>query len=190
MEQDNNKFSQDDHAWFDALSGKGDSTQMNQLRQMLIETELADSKLEDTTHDWQRLQFAIRREKGHADSQERNGWRYFAMAASVIIMVGAATLMLKTNDVSNPASIDSATVMRGTSEEIIFSAIPEQDAKQLEIELNKLGVKVIRNSLIEKSELQISLNYPVKVEIRNVLESHIIPVPDQGDLHVVFIKSK
>jgi len=187
MGQEDNKSAQDDQAWFDALSGKTDTGQAARLRNMLREVELADAAQEDTTHDWQRLQFALRREKAQPSGQARTGLRYFAIAASVLIVVGTVSMLMPKGEMPSSSAPESATMMRGTSEQVIFSATPEQDAIQLESELVRLGVKVVKSTSAEKIKLHITLSYPVKDEARAVLESRIIPVPDQGDLTVVFI---
>lgn len=186
MEQKENHPEQQDSAWFDALSGKTDTGQGARLRRMLREIELADAAQEDTAHDWQRLQFALRREAAQ-ESKAGFGLRYFALAASVLILVGAISMLVPMGDMSHkPQPEEEGMVMRGISEQMIFSENPSQEAKQLESELASLGVKISRRETAEKIVLQISLLHPVKDEVRAVLEDRTIPVPDQGDLTVVF----
>jgi len=187
MEPKENKSEQNDQAWFDALTGKSDVGQGARLRRMLHEAERADAVQEDTTHDWQRLQFAMRREAMRPVNKPGYGLRYFALAASVLIVVGTVSMLMPKSDVSNTSSPETAAVMRGTSEQVIFSATPSQEAKQLESELVRLGINVIRRGDSDKIVLHISLVYPVSDEVRAVLESCTIPVPDQGALTVTFV---
>ena len=180
MAHDDNKSAQEDQAWFDALSGKSDGQAMR-LRKVLREVELADAAQEDTTHDWQRLQFEIRRE----ETKARSSYKYYAMAASILIVVGTVTLLMPAREVAMQSPQEAASVMRGTSEQVIFSADPAHEAQLLEAELVHLGIKVTRRGGAEKIALHIQLTYPVKDEVRTALESRLIPVPEQGDLHVV-----
>lgn len=183
MKQEDNKSAKDDQAWFDALSGKADG-QAARLRKVLREVELADAAQEDTSHDWQRLQFAMRREeaKGHTS------YKYYALAASILIVVGTITMLMPEHEAAMQTPQESASVMRGTSEQVILSSTSEQEAQHLESELVHLGVKATRNGSANRIELHIPLSYPVKDEVRAVLESHIIPVPEQGDMQIVFIQ--
>jgi hypothetical protein len=187
MVKDNGKSAQDDHDWFEALSGKTDAGQGARLGRMLREVEQADAALEDTTHDWQRLQFALRRETARQGSKA--GLRYFAIAASVLIVVGMVSMLMPAHDISPRTRSEETTVMRGKSEQVIFSANPKQEAIQLESELARLSVKVTRLASKDKVELDIQLSYPVSHDVRAVLETHIIPVPDQGDLNVTFLQA-
>lgn len=184
MAQDDNKSVQDDQAWFDALSGKADG-QAARLRKVLREVELADAAQEDTSHDWQRLQFALKRE----EVRGRSSYQYYALAASILIVVGTITMLIPAREVALQSPPMAATVMRGASEQVLFSADPARDAKQLEIDLLVLGVKVVKNESADKTELHIAMDYPVRQAVRAVLEARIIPVPEQGDLTVVWIKS-
>lgn len=190
MGQEEDKPVQDDQAWFDALHGKADSGQGARLRRVLREVELADAAQEDTSHDWQRLQFALRREESKRETEGNSSYKYYALAASVLILVGTVSLLMPTSDVSNQSPPVAATVMRGTSEQVILSLAPEKEAKQLEIELIARGVNVARRDSAEKIELHIPLSYPVRDDVRAVLEARIIPVPDQGDLTVVFMQTQ
>ena len=190
MGQEDNKSAQDDQAWFDALSGKTHAGQATRLRRMLREIELADAAQEDTTHDWQRLQFALRREEAKPAGKKRySEFKYYALAASVLIVAGTISLLMPWGEVTQQSPQEAASVMRGAAEQVLFSADPAQDATQLEAELRRLGVKVTRRAMAEKIELHILLAYPVSDEVRAVLEARVIPVPDQGDLTVMFIKS-
>jgi hypothetical protein len=190
MGQEENKPGQDDQAWFDALSGKDDSGQGARLRRVLREAELMDASQEETVHDWHRLQFALRREDAEQAGTTRVGWRYFALAASVLILAGVVTMLMPRNEVAPQSRTEGAEVMRGKSAQVIMSTNPEQEAKQLESELLHLGVKIDRRSSAEKIELNIIMSYPVKDDVRAVLEARIIPVPDHGDLSVVYMKSR
>lgn len=188
MEQKENKSALDDQAWFDALIGKTDAGQGARLRRMLYEAELADAAQEDTTHDWQRLQFALRREKNQQENKTGSGLRYFALAASLLIFASAINMLMPTSDLSYQSNAErEGAVMRGVSEQVIFSATPSQEAEQLEGELLRMGVKVHRRSTAEKTTLYISLSHPVKKEVRALLEARTIPLPDQDDLIIVFI---
>lgn len=189
MGQEENKPVQDDQAWFDALHGKADSGQGARLRRVLREVELADAAEQDTSHDWQRLQFALRREEAKPETKKRSSYRFYAMAASLLILVGTVSLLVPMSNVPKQSPPMSATVMRGTPEQVILSATPEQEANQLESELVRLGVNVTRRGTAEKIELHIPLSYPVRDEVRAALEARIIPVPDQGDLTVLFIQT-
>lgn len=189
MGQEDNKSAQDDQAWFDALSGKTHTGQATRLRRMLREIELADAAQEDTTHDWQRLQFALRRQEAKPEGKGYSEFKYYALAASVLIVVGTVSLLMPWREVTQQSPQEAASVMRGAAEQVLFSADPAQDATQLEAELRRQGVKVTRRAMAEKIELHIFLVYPVKDEIRAAFESRIIPVPEQGDLTVVFIRS-
>lgn len=189
MGQEEYRPVQDDQGWFDALHGKADSGQGAHLRRVLRGIELADAAEQDTSHDWQRLQFALRREEVNPEAKKRSSYRFYAMAASVLILVGTVSLLLPMRDVSKQSPPVSATVMRGTPEQVILSTTPAQEANQLESELVRLGVKVTRRGTAEKIELHIPLSYPVHDEVRAALEAHTIPVPDQGDLTVVFIQT-
>jgi hypothetical protein len=184
MNQDDNKSAQEDQAWLAALSSKTDAGQAARLGRMLREVELADAAQEDTTHDWQRLQFALKREqaKGHTS------YKYYALAATILIVVGTVTLLMPTREAAMQSPQEAASVMRGTSEQVILSANPAREAQQLEAELIQLGVKVTRSGSAEKISLKIQLTYPVKDEVRAALESRIIPVPERGELSVVFIR--
>ena len=90
------KTLQDDQAWFDSLNGKGESAQAARLRQVLYEAELADAAKEDTTHDWQRLQFALKREKAKPESHISWHKKYYPIAASVLIVVCASSVIFET----------------------------------------------------------------------------------------------
>ncbi len=184
MGQEENKSAQEDLAWFDALSGKADG-QAARLRKVLREVELADAAQEDTTHDWQRLQFALKRE----EAKGRSSYQYYALAATVLIVVGTVTMLMPDREAALQAPPVAATVMRGTAEQVLFSADPARDAKRLEIDLLVLGVKVVKNESTDKTELHISMDYPVRQAVRAALEARTIPVPEQGDLTVVWIKS-
>jgi hypothetical protein len=183
MAQEEKQTHLEDQAWFDELSGKTDSAQAARLRKVLREAELSDAAKEDTTHDWERLQFALRREKAKPKVQVK----YFAIAASLLIVMGTVSLLMPKNETSNLPPPQSATMMRGMSTQVIFSKTPEQDAIQLEAELVRLGVKVSRRGEVNNIELQIALTYPVKDAVRAALESRVIPVPEQGELTVAFI---
>ena len=187
MEQDNNQSAQDDKVWFDSLSGKIDTVQSTRLRSVLREVELTDAAKEDTTHDWQRLQFALRSEQSKSGGKYNSGYKYYAMAASVLVVVATASMLMPKNELPSPAPVESAVMMRGISAQVIFSKSPEKDAKQLEFELMSLGQTVTRQSEAGKIELRIKLTYPLNDKVRAALESRVIPVPDQGDLVVDFI---
>jgi len=283
----------DDQAWFDALNGKGDSGQAARLRQVLRAAELEAAAQEDVTHDWQRLQFALRREKAKPESTISKRNKYYPMAASVLIVVCASSVIFETikepsYSPSEPAPVAVAlpppvahappavasppaaathgtteqakakaaakqdereneearqlmsrqvdtemmrersvqmeesaaprammaapvmmapqpaplaspksmmappvTVESDKSEQMVSTATPEQDADQVKAELAKLGVGVVKGILLEDSfVLFITLTYPVKAEVRAVLEAHTIQVPEQGELAVVFEKSR
>lgn len=188
MTQDDKDSAGDDQAWFDALSGKADSGQATRLRAVLRDVELAEAAQEDTTHDWQRLQFAIRREEAKPEGKKHSNVKYYALAASVLIVFGSATLLMQTGEISKPTPMEAATVMRGMSEQVILSTSPAKEAKLLESKLLGLGVKVVKTDSADKSELHIALSYPVSDKVRAALEARIIPVPEQGDLTVVFIQ--
>lgn len=188
MEQEDNKSAKDDRAWFDALGSNTDSGQAARLRSVLREVELADAAQEETEHDWQRLQFALRREVPKLESKGRSSYNFYALAASVLILVGTVLIMMPMREAAMTAHQDSVSVMRGTSEQVILSSTSEQEAQQLEAELVHLGVKATRSGSADRIELHIPLSYPVKDEVRAALESRIIPVPEQGDLQIVFIQ--
>ncbi len=173
-----NKAAQDDLAWFDGLSGKTETGQGALLRRELCEIERADARQEDTAHDWQRLQFAMRRE------QARSGWHVFAMAASALIFFSTVYMFKPISELPKEDA-----VMRGMAEQVMVSETAAQDAGQLEVELQRLGVKVFRHSTAEKIELHIRLTYPVQDKVRAALETRIIPLPEQGELTVLFIQS-
>jgi hypothetical protein len=185
MARDDNKSAQEDQAWLAALCGKTETGPAARLGRMLREVELADAAQEDTTHDWQRLQFAIRREQ----AKPRTSYKYYAIAASVLVMVGSVALLMKPGDVGQPTPMEAATMMRGAAEQVLLSAAPARDAQQLEKELMMLGVKVVKTVSADKTELHIALAYPVNSGVRAVLESRVIPVPEQGDLTVVFVQT-
>jgi len=187
MEQDNKQSAQDDKVWFESLSGKIDTAQSTRLRNVLREIELADAAKEDTTHDWQRLQFALRSEKNKSGDKYHSGYKYYAMAASVLVVIATASMLMPKNELQSPAPVESAVMMRGISEQVIFSKSPEKDAKQLEFELMSLGQTVTRQSEAGKIELRIKLTYPLSDKVRAALESRVIPVPEQGDLVVDFM---
>lgn len=177
MTQDKNL--QDDLDWFDGLIGKTEAGRGALLRRELDEIERTEAESQDLAHDWQRLQFAMRREKSHVK------WGFFAMAASILIVFSALSMFKPIND----SPIDEM-VMRGMAEQVIVSADVAHDAKQLQTELNQLGVKVFRHDFAAgKVVLQIQLTYPVHDEVRAALELHSIPVPDEGNLTVSFIQS-
>ncbi len=92
MAQDNY---QSDLDWFDALSGKTDPSKATRLRNILREAELADAAQEDTSHDWQRLQFAMKREKAKPEAKHPR-FKYYSMVASVFILVCATSVILAT----------------------------------------------------------------------------------------------
>ena len=189
MGQQNSDQAQDDQAWFDGLSGRAGSPQATRLHNMLREIELDDAAREDTTHDRQRLQFALRREQARPVARPQSRLKYFAMAASVLIVVGAASMLLPKDEMPASSPVGEEAGMRGSSEQVILSAAPEKEARQLEAELVALGVQVKRISSAEKTELQIALSYPVKGDVRAVLERRTIPLPERGDLLVSFIRS-
>jgi len=240
----------------------------------LREAELADAAQEDTTHDWQRLQFALKREKSKPVVKVRSGFKFYPIAASVIIVVCATSVILETikepgystsapapvaitmpppvahappviaspptaaghstdehakvkaapnqkamqlmsrqhdmdmnresersapvEETTPPRSMMTAppaimappvTVMRGNSEQVVLSAMPEQDANQLEAELVQLGISVVKSNSEDKFKLHIALIYPVKDAVHAVLEARAIPVPERGDLTVVFVQT-
>ena len=287
---------QDDQAWFDALNGKSDSAQAARLRQLLREAELADAAQEDISHDWQRLQFALRREKAKPENKGIWQSKYYSIAASVFIVVCASSVIFETIkdpeysssasapvEIPLPPPVDDAppakvtppaaarhgitrhskvnaapkldereSVLLGARSlisqqadrkirrerptsvegsdyprsmiaprlpylvvpnppepEVIYRSVealspppphvnrvdvvstvtPEQDADRVKAELTQLGVGVVKDIQENKFVLIITLTYPVKEEVRTVLEAHHIPVPEQGELSVVFIKS-
>ena len=106
------KTLQDDQAWFDSLNGKGESAQAARLRQVLYEADLADAAKEDTTHDWQRLQFALRSEQSKSGGKYNSGYKYYAMAASVLVVVATASMLMPKNELPSPAPVESAVMMR------------------------------------------------------------------------------
>jgi hypothetical protein len=189
MAQDENQSAQDDQAWFDALSGKADSAKATRLRNVLREVELEEAAKEDTTHDWQRLQFAMRREEGKPQEKMDSRFKYYALAASLLLVVGTATMLMQSGGSPTLSPMDAATVMRGTAEQVILSTAPAKEAKQLESELSALGVNVTKIDSADKVELHINLNYPVSDDVRKLLEARVIPVPQQGDLVVVFVNN-
>jgi len=188
MTQDQNKSPQDDQAWFDALSGKSDAGQAARLRSVLREVELAEATQEDTTQDWERLQFALRREDAQATRTKRPAIQFYALAASVLVLVGTVSLMLPLGEETTQPLPTAATVMRGNAEQVLFSSTAAKDAKQLELELQLVGVKVSKTETPEKTVLRIQLQHPVTQAVRAVLEARVIPVPDQGDLNVVYMQ--
>lgn len=185
MEREQDKPAQNDQAWFDALSGKEGTGQGALLHKVLREVELSEAAQEETEHDWQRLQFALKREA----SQQRFRLRHVALAASVLILVGAVAMLMPPRQNESHLDADDSAVMRGQAQRMIMSQNPERKAKQLEAELRNLGVQVVRRTTAEKTELDVTLSYPVSDDVRAVLESHIIPVPELGDLKVTFIKA-
>lgn len=174
MTQD--KSLQDDLDWFDGLSGKVEIGQGALLRRELAEIERAEADQQDLTHDWQRLQFAMRREKSQST------WNFFAMAASVLIFFSAVYMLKPLGE----RPMDEA-VMRGTTEQTRVSEHAVQDAAQLQAELSQLGVKVVRSSTAQKVTLRIELVYPVAQAVGAILEAHGIPLPEEGDLTVSFM---
>lgn len=188
MTQDENKSPQDDQAWFDALSGKADAGQAARLRSVLREVELAEAAQEDTTPDWERLQFALRREGAQATRTKRPASQYYALAASVLVLVGSVSLLLPLGEEAMQSPPTATTVMRGNPEQVLFSRTAAKDAKQLELELQLVGVKVSKTETPEKTVLQIQLHHPVTQAVHAVLEARVIPVPEQGELNVVYMQ--
>ncbi len=192
MGVEENKSSQEDQAWFDALSGKVHTGPVAKLRKMLREVEAADAAKEDTRPDWERLQFALRRE---ANQRKKNPstYRYYAMAASLLIVAGTVTLLLPSQKAEMDGSMQTsrmptAEMMRGNAEQVVWTATPDKDAKQLEGELLMLGVLAKRCDFPDKTELNITMVYPLSAEVLAVFAAHVIPVPEDGDLNVVFMQ--
>lgn len=97
-------------------------------------------------------------------------------------------MLMPTSDMTyQPSTEVDRVMMRGMSEPVIIHVDQLQEAKQFESELLRLGVKVHQNSTAKKHTLRITLSYPVKNEVRVLLEARIIQVPSQGDLTVVFV---
>ena len=180
-----NKTSPEDQAWFDGLSGKVHTGQAAKLRKMLREVEAADAAKEDTQQDWERLQFALRREAAQSKKNHRAPYQYYALAASLLIVAGTVTMLMP----SKRAEMTAPTAaMNMAQQSVIWTATPEKDAKQLETELLMLGVVAKRCDSPDKTELNISLLYPLSAEVLAVFAAHVIPVPEQGDLNVVFMQ--
>lgn len=168
---------QDDFDWYDGLRGKSESGQGALLRRELAALERTGDEQQGMAHDWQRLQFAMRRERVNA------GWNFMAMAASVLMFVSAIYMLAPLGEMPAEESL-----MRGTAEMVVVSADAAQDANRLQDELARLGVKVARRSEAGKISLRIHLNYPLTQPVGELLESNGMPPPEQGDLTVTFIQ--
>lgn len=168
---------QDDLDWFDALRGKSATGQGALLRRELAALERAGAEQEDLAHDWQRLQFAMRRERVGTN------WNFLAMAASVLIFCNAIYMLGAL--VEMPAE---DALMRGTSEQVVVSAHAAQDASRLQDKLGRLGVKVSARRTVEKISVRIRLVYPVAQPVAELLEANAIPLPEHGDMTVTFIQ--
>lgn len=179
MTQD--KSPQDDLDWLTTLAGKSEGGQGARLRQALRDIEQVEAAQEDTTQDWERLRFAIRREQ----AQQKSTLRYVALAASLLIFVSTLRMMMPMEE--TVPGMEAATVMRGTAEQVILSANPKQEADQLQSELLRLGAQVVRRDSPAKVELHVTLVHPVSESIRALLEANTIPLPEQGDLKIVLI---
>lgn len=188
MEKSQHTTAQDDQAWFDALRGKTEDGQGAMLRHMIRQVESAESAQENIEHDWQRLQFALRREQKQQGWRGELGVRYFALAASVLILAGTLVMLRPMGDEWLQTEPKAVGMMRGTAAQVIVSATAEQDAQQLEAELISLGVEVTRRAAAERIELHVVLTYPVTDEVRNALESRLVPVPEQDALDIVYVR--
>ena len=128
----------------------------------------------------------MRRETAQPRQPFSHGLRYFALAATVLIFAGSIYLLAPPGNA--PRNAEEAGAMRGgTAAQVVRSASPAQDAQQLESELTRLGVQVKRRGTAEKIELRIALACPVKDAVRAALEQRAIPLPEQGELVVVYV---
>lgn len=167
---------QDDLDWYNGLRGKSETGQGALLRRELAALEHAGAEQEDMAHDWQRLQFAMRRERATV------GWNFMAMAASVLVFFSAIYLLGPLGQM--PAE---ETLMRGGTEQVVVSEQAAQDASRLQDELARLGVQVSRQGAAEKVSVRIRLVYPVAQPVAELLEENAIPLPEHGDLTVTFV---
>ncbi|MDD2721848.1 MAG: hypothetical protein PHH47_11135 [Gallionella sp.] len=168
---------QDDFDWYDGLRGKSETGQGALLRRELAALERSGTEQDDLAHDWQRLQFAMRRERVNT------GWNFLAMAASVLMFISAISMLAPLGEMPAEDSL-----MRGASELVVVSADVAQDAGRLQADLVRLGVPVSRQLSTGKISLHIRLAYPVAPAVGELLESNAIALPEQGDLTVTFIQ--
>ncbi len=157
------------------------------LRTTMKTAELTAAAEVDLEHDWQRLRFALRQEST-TSPKTKTYWQLAALAATILVVAGI-TVMLPRTSTKDPYAIDQEAMrMRGTTSEVINSTDPVGDAKRLEQELNRAGVKVTRQVTSEKIELSIELIPPVSTTTKAILESWHIPLPVKSPLIVVFFK--
>lgn len=190
-----------------------DEVPIEVVQKVLKDADQADQEreAEETKRDWQRLQFRLRKEATQEATQEASqaqkpksasrDWlspanRSLAMAAGVAAVMTVGILVNGTglDDPGAPRgpagsgpTIDG-TVMRGAKTEILRSSDPEQESKKLQSALQGAGTQADMRKGTESIVLDIVLTRPVKPAVAQVLEKYNLPVPEQGNLSVQFIK--
>lgn len=134
-----------DEAWLDVLARGKDSPHAGahpdalRLKAALIEREHRAAERLDTTHDWERLRFQLRKHEQSAGRRGKPQLLVWAIAASLVL--GIALISFRPGQEAAP-DFDQ---MRGAQSYNLSRASPAEDALRLRRVLEEAGVAVTQS---------------------------------------------
>ena len=146
-------FSDSDQQWFDRLSGKAGLTddaravrEADALRFALDQehqrvTREVDSKADDEVlaHDWERLQFALKRE-GLLQPPRRAHWTWHALGGLAAVVLLSAVLVPLWSTLDRSVYPEPPVLRGGSPVRQIASSKPRESAEQFAQALQKAGL--------------------------------------------------
>jgi hypothetical protein len=190
----------------DLVSGKsrqdaGD-VPLHVVHQTLKANDAKESAAEamQSDSDWQRLQFALRREQIEADKarkeREAKSWfanpakRNMAMAAAVAAVVGLGAVFGPGSPVPGGTSsgIIDPSVQRGVKTELIRSTNPTATAQSWVQEIRAAGGQAQLRSADGKVFVDVALQRPIPKAMIELFEKRAVPLPETGNLMLQFME--
>lgn len=181
-----------DDDWLAALAGRPGDRETALLRDILRAAEQDAGAAVDIEHNWQRLRFALRRERA-AGRWRRPGAALLARAAMVLVAVAAVVqvALLAPDTAVAPAGSAAddgeAMVMRGRAGADIAAADPAAAAASLAGRLRAIGIAIEPVAGADPVELRLALRPPLDPRLRQLLAEEGVEPPAAGELRLRFV---
>jgi hypothetical protein len=183
----------EDEEWINSLNGKAkkniDDLEISVLRDLLRKQDIALASKENIEQDWQKLRFSLKREMRSAPINRFFNVRY-AQAAIVLLAMFGLYQFIPTSNPTSPSQGDvDLLVMRGKYTQDIFVVDPLMSATQMAEKLRQLNIPVVLNAKHDFIEIKVALTYPITKNVRELLESNQVRLPNEGDLYLIYSRS-